>query len=258
MKPTVQEIYNIVNEIAPFEKAEPWDNVGLLVGSRENTVSNILCALDLTKEVVSEAERVGANLIITHHPVMFSPRKRLTEDDYEGRLLIEMIRKNINHIAAHTNYDVAKGGVNDILAKQLGLTEIRPAEGDEEGILRIGVIEPMPLSAFAGKVQNALQDVVRIYGNQDKIVRTVAVCGGSGGEYASIAYKAGADVYVTGEMRYHDSLNFSLEGHASLHAGHDATERIAIKPLSDGLQIRANELQYNVTVFLFNNMGVEQ
>ncbi len=258
MKPTVQNILEIVNEIAPFEKAEPWDNVGLLAGSKTNEVTGILCALDFTLDVLKKAEEIGANLIITHHPILFSAKKRLTEDDYEGRLLCEMIRKHINLIAAHTNYDVAEGGVNDVLAKQLGLQNIRTVENDEDGILRMGDTEPMSLGAFAEKVTESLGDVVRVYGNKEKIIRSVAVCGGSGGEYAKAAYNAGADAYVTGEMRYHDSLNFALEGYASLHAGHDATERIAIKPLSDGLQNRINELQYNLTVFLFNNMGVEQ
>lgn len=258
MKPTVQNILDIVNEIAPFEKAEPWDNVGILAGSKRNEVTGILCALDFTEEVLLEAEKLGANLIITHHPILFSAKKRLTEDDYEGRVLCALIRKNMNLIAAHTNYDVAEGGVNDILADHLNLKNIRPLDTDEDGILRMGEIEPMTLSEFSAKVSKALGDVVRVYGDKEKIIKTVAVCGGSGGEYAKAAFSAGADAYVTGEMRYHDSLNFALEGYATLHAGHDATERIAIKPLSDGLQNRLNELQYNLTVFLFNNMGVEQ
>ena len=258
MKATVTQIYDIINEIAPFEKAEAWDNVGLLAGSMKNEVTGILCALDFTEEVLLEAERLGANLIVTHHPILFAPRKRLTEDDYEGRVLCSLIRKNISLIAAHTNYDVASGGVNDILASALGLTNIRMVESDEDSILRIGDIEPIRLSDFRDKVSSILKDVVRMYGDGEKIIKTVAVCGGSGGEYAPIAYNSGADVYVTGEMRYHDSLNYALEGHASLHAGHDATERIAIKPLSHGLQNWINELKYNLTVFLFNNMGVEQ
>ena len=258
MKATVQQIYDIINEIAPFEKAEAWDNAGLLAGSMQKEVTGVLCALDFTEEVLLEAERLGANLIVTHHPILFTPRKRLTEDDYEGRVLCSLIRKNISLIAAHTNYDVASGGVNDILASALGLTNIRMVESDEDSILRIGDIEPIRLSDFRDKVSSMLKDVVRMYGDGEKIIKTVAVCGGSGGEYAPIAYNGGADVYVTGEMRYHDSLNFALEGHGSLHAGHDATERIAIKPLSHGLQNRINELKYDLTVFLFNNMGVEQ
>lgn len=258
MKPSVQDIYNIINEIAPFDKAEPWDNVGLLAGSKNSAVTGILCALDFTEDVLKKAEEVDANLIVTHHPILFSARKRLTEDDYEGRVLCAMIRKNINLIAAHTNYDVAQGGVNDVLAKHLGLSNIRTVETDEDGILRMGDTEPVSMSDFANKVSSALGDVVRIYGDREKMIKTVAVCGGSGGEYAACAFRAGADAYVTGEMRYHDSLNFALEGYATLHAGHDATERIAIKPLSDGLQNRVNELQYNLKVFLFNDMGVEQ
>ena len=249
MKPTVQMILDLVNEIAPFEKAEPWDNVGLLAGSRANEVTGVLCALDFTEEVLLEAAKRNANLIVTHHPILFSAKKRLTEDDYEGRLICKMIRKNMNLIAAHTNYDVAQGGVNDILAQTLGLKNVRMVENDEDGILRMGDIEPMTLSQFSSFVTCALKDVVRVYGDKEKMIKTVAVCGGSGGEYARCAFKAGADAYVTGEMRYHDALNFALEGYASLHAGHDATERIAIKPLSDGLQKRINELQYNLKVF---------
>jgi len=215
MKATVTQIYDIINEIAPFEKAEAWDNVGLLAGSMKNEVTGILCALDFTEEVLLEAERLGANLIVTHHPILFAPRKRLTEDDYEGRVLCSLIRKNISLIAAHTNYDAASGGVNDILASALGLTNIRMVESDEDSILRIGEIEPIRLSDFRDKVSSILKDVVRMYGDGEKIIKTVAVCGGSGGEYAPIAYNSGADVYVTGEMRYHDSLNFALEGHAS-------------------------------------------
>ena len=221
------------------------------LNAHENPTKEEVCS------VLKKAEEFGANLIITHHPILFSARKRLTEDDYEGRVLCELIRKNISLIAAHTNYDVAAGGVNDILSERLGLTNIRLVEGDEDEILRMGDIAPVKLSAFCKHVESALKDVVRVYGDPEKMIKTVAVCGGSGGEYAKIAYRAGADAYVTGEMRYHDSLNFALEGYASLHAGHDATERIAIKPLSDGLQKRINELQYNLTVFLFNNMGVE-
>lgn len=245
----VKDILSIVNEIAPFEKAEPWDNVGLLLGSLENEVTNIVCALDLTREVLSSAIEKGANLIITHHPILFSGRKRLTEDDYEGRLLCEMIRNHMNLIAAHTNYDVAEGGVNDCLARALGLTNVTSIEADEAQILRIGDIAPMTLRAFSDAAASALTDVIRVYGESDRMIRRVAVCGGAGGEYASVALKAGADCYLTGEMRYHDSIDLMHEGLATLHAGHDATERIAINPLKEGLQNRLNAIQYNLKVF---------
>lgn len=253
---TVNEVFGWVNEIAPFETAEKWDNVGLLCGSGEREVSAILCALDLNRAVLAEAEALGANLIVTHHPILFSGRKNLCEDEAEGRLLCDMVRANINLIAAHTNYDAAAGGVNDCLAQALGLTEIERVEGDEEGFMRLGNVKKQTLKDFAAFVTRALGDVVRVYGDRDKIVSRVALVGGAGGEFAEMARAAGADVYVTGEMRYHDSIDLAEKGLATLHCGHDATERIAIKPLANGLQIRANAVQYNVNVYVSKNMGV--
>lgn len=251
----ISEIFAMVNEIAPFETAEPWDNVGLLTGRMENEVTGVLCALDVTDSLIEEAVRLGANTIVSHHPIMFSARKNLREDNYEAKMLCRIIRERINIIAAHTNYDKAMGGVNDCLAKELNIYNVRSVEGDEEGILRIGDIDTMRLGEFSDMVSNVLGDVVRVYGDRQKAIRRVAVCGGSGGEYASLAQKAGADAYVTGEMRYHDSMDLMQIGFATLHAGHDATERIAVKPLATGLQKRINALQYNVKVFL-SNMGV--
>lgn len=253
----VRDVYSWMNEIAPFETAEKWDNSGLLCGSCENEVKGILCALDLNETVLEEAVSKGANLIVTHHPILFSGRKNLCEDSAEGKLICRLVRENMNLIAAHTNYDKAAGGVNDCLAKALGLENVGPVPGDEEGYMRIGDHKPIVLSAFAEEVTNALGDVVRVYGDRDKIVRRVALCGGAGGEFAHLALSAGADAYVTGEMRYHDSIDLAAEGLCSLHCGHDATERIAVKPLADGLQNRANELQYHVNVYVNSNMGVE-
>ena len=251
----VRDVYQWIHEIAPFDTAEKWDNSGLLCGSAENEVTGIFCELDLTHAVLDEAAQRGANLIVTHHPILFSGRKNLCEDSAEGKLLCRLVRMNMNLIAAHTNYDKAENGVNCCLARALGVTNIAPIPEDADGYLRIGDHAPVTLAVFAEEVTNALGDVVRVYGDRDKIVRRVALCGGAGGEFAPIALRAGADVYVTGEMRYHDSVDLAAEGLASLHCGHDATERIAIKPLAEGLQNRINELQYHV--YVNSNMGVE-
>jgi len=254
----VSDVLAILNDIAPFDKAEPWDNSGLLAGSKFNTVTNILCALDFSKDVLEEAVRMNANLIVTHHPILFSGRKNLVEDDYEGALLCDLIRKNISLIAVHTNYDIADGGVSDCLARHLLLKNIRTPECSEEGYVRIGETEcEITLGEFENRVASYLGDAVRVYGDRNKKIRTVCVCGGSGGEFAKTALKAGADVFVTGEMRYHDSFDLMHMGLATIHAGHDATERIALKPLRDGLQNRIDAVQYNVKVFL-SDMGVEK
>jgi len=253
---TVKTVLDWMNEIAPFEKAEKWDNSGLLCGSRNREVIGILCALDFSRAVLEEAISLGANLIVTHHPILFGGRKSLCEDEVEGKLLCDMVRANMSLIAAHTNYDAVQGGVNDCLAETLGLTEITGVEGDEEGYMRIGNIKPVALRDFAAFVTETLGDVVRVYGDRDKIIRRVAMVGGSGGEFARMAMNAGADAYITGEMRYHDSIDLAAEGLATLHCGHDATERIAIKPLANGLQNRLDAVQYNVKVYVSKNMGV--
>ncbi|MBQ3080366.1 MAG: Nif3-like dinuclear metal center hexameric protein [Clostridia bacterium] len=255
MTAKVKDVFHWVNDIAPFETAEKWDNSGLLMGKKDNEVTNIICALDVNERVIEEAEKLNANTIVSHHPIMFSGRKNLREDDAEGRLLCRLVRGGYNVISAHTNYDKALGGVNDCLAQALGIDNPEKIEGDEEEIVRIGNIAPVTLDEFSKNVEKALGDVVRVYGDRNKMIRRVAVCGGSGGEYAYMALRAGADAYVTGEMRYHDSIDLSWEGLSTLHAGHDATERIAIKPLANGLQNRADALQYNLKVFLVS-MGV--
>ena len=253
----VEDVYGWVDEIAPFEKAESWDNVGLLSGSMENEVQAIYCALELNDEVLDAALQKGCNLIVTHHPILFGGRKNLCEDTAEGRLLCRLVRAHMNLIAAHTNYDVAVGGVNDCLAAVLGLSNVQCVDGDEEAILRIGDVEPMTAAAFAARVTERLGDVVRVYGDRQKLVRRVALVGGAGGEYAQLALRAGADAYVTGEMRYHDSVSLAAEGLVTMQAGHDSTEQIAVKPLRNGLQMRANALQYNVKVYA-NDLGVEE
>ncbi len=255
--PTVGQVLGWINEIAPFEHAEKWDNSGLLCGSASNEVDKVLFALDMNEHVLDKALEIGAQLIVIHHPILFSGRKTLCEDDTEGKMLCRMVRSKLSLIAAHTNYDVAVGGVNDILAKELGLYNIKADESDEMPLIRIGDIKPVSLKEFAKTITDALGDVVRVYGQADSIIKRVAVCGGAGGEYAQLALSMGADAYVTGEMRYHDSIDLAARGMATLHAGHDATERIAIKPLAEGLQKRADELQYNVEMCVID-MGVYQ
>ena len=125
---TVQNVYDFINERAPFDLQESFDNAGILVGHPDQEVHGIHVAMDVTGRVIDEAEAHGANLIITHHPMMFSARRRLVETDSETRLLCRLIRSNISLIAAHTNLDRAPGGINDVLAQLCGLTEITPTE----------------------------------------------------------------------------------------------------------------------------------
>jgi len=224
-------ILDALFEQMPRELAEDYDNVGLLAGSRKNTVKTVLCALDLNSRVVDEAVAIGAELIVTHHPILFRGRKNLCEDDPEGAMLVKLVRAGISLIAMHTNFDAAGNGVNDALAARLGLENITAHESG----MRIGDIMETTLASLAGDVENKLGGVVRRYGEPERTVSAVAVMGGSGGSYGGIALAAGADVFVTGEVSYHTALDLYDRGMCVLEAGHAATELPAVHLMAEKL-----------------------
>ena len=241
----VSDALAMLNELFPPEMAEDYDNVGLLCGHPDAEVRAILCALDLTEAVIDEAVRRGAQLIVTHHPILFHARKNLREDDPEGRLLAHLVRSRLSLVAAHTNYDNAPDGVNDQLAAALGLESVRPLENG----LRIGELpQEMSVRELTRWVKSALGAVVRPYAPGEMQIRRVAVCGGAGGSFYPLALAAGAQAYVTGEAHHHDALSAVSEGLILLEAGHYETEQIAIKSLAGRLQKAADALQYKITV----------
>lgn len=244
MSVTVGQILELLEKIAPVELAEEWDNVGLLVGSRDAKVDCVLCALDLNRSVLEEAIEKGAQMIVTHHPIMFRGRKNVREDDEEGRLICSMIRAGISLAAMHTNFDNVHPGVNDVLAEKLGLRNVRPMEHG----MCAGCTDAMTLGAFADVVRKCLGGSVRIYGDGEKIISKVAVLGGAGEDYVPQAIACGVDVFVTGEMGYHKGLDAVSEGLCVLEAGHAETENPAISMLAGGLQIASNSVQYKIRV----------
>ena len=244
MRVTVGDIAKVLETLAPRELAEEWDNPGLLAGSAGREVQRILLALDLRPHVIDEAASLGAELIVTHHPILFRGRKNLVEDDAEGALLCKLVRSECALIAVHTNFDSAERGVNDALAEKLGLREIQSLESG----MRLGSVNPTQFRELRATVGQRLGDVVRAYGDPAREIRRVAVLGGAGGGYWRIARKAGADAYVTGEIAYHLGLEAMDEGLCVMEAGHAATERPAIGLLKDGLQNALDALQWNVTV----------
>ncbi len=213
---TVQDILTYLDALAPFATAEAWDNIGLLVGSPATEVRGVVVALDVTPAAIEAAKAVGANLIVSHHPVIFSPLKALAADSLPHALAAA----GIAVISTHTNLDKAAGGVNDTLATLLGLKNVRPSE---DGMCRIGhVITPTEAAAFAAHVAATLDATVRTNGGSNRIV-TVAVCGGSGGDFIpALADKV--DAFVTGEVRHHEWLDANARGLTVIEAGHYATE----------------------------------
>lgn len=247
MAASVGQILALVNELAPMELAESYDNVGLLLGHPERRVGRVLAALDATPGVIEEARALDVQLLITHHPILFHARKNLREDDPEGELLCALVRSGLSLIAAHTNYDNAPVGVNDALAQALGLRRVEKLENG----LRMGELEaPVALGEWKVRVDEALLTNARLFASENRRIQRVAVCGGAGGEFWPLALAAGAQAYLTGEVKHHDALAAAQSGLALLEAGHMQTERIAMKQLVFGLQNRANELQYNIVFYV--------
>ena len=243
---TVKDLLKTLDAIAAFGLAEQWDNVGLMVGSPKQSVKGILVALDPTEELLTEAREMGADCIITHHPLIFHPLKVINTDEPLGRFLGRALEQRITVIGCHTNLDQAGGGVNDVLAASLGLENARPLvpAGDEPekipatGFGRIGrLADPLNAEAFIGYLCDFFKlPVLRVAGKLPEEVSTVAVCGGSGSDLAEKAYAEGAQVYITGEVKHSTARWAEAAGFCIIDAGHFATENPVVEALVEVLQ----------------------
>lgn len=248
----IAAICEFLERFAPSRLAEEWDNVGLLVGDRAAPVTSVMTCLTVTPASVREAIDQQANLIVTHHPFPFRATKRLTADNIEGRMLLELIGARISVYSPHTAFDSAAVGINHQLASGLGLTGINPLvekpwDEDESGLMsgnplmlgagRHGVLpQPEPLGNFLHRVKKFLGlSHVKFVGDMNRPVRSVAVACGSAGEFLSTAAGTGADCFVTGETSFHTCLEAESLGMALVLTGHFASERFAVVELADVL-----------------------
>ncbi len=240
-----------MESIAPKALAFAWDNPGLLIEPRGRELKTILVALDPLPEVALEAARIGADMLLTHHPMFMDGVKRLTREDPETRAAWILLSNGIGHFAAHTNLDEAPGGVGDALAERLGLIDVlRLSESEPAAApLRVGRLEaPETLAAFSRRVNAALGVDSRFVGEPESRVEKVAVCGGSGMSLLDEAVKAGADVYVTADIKHHQALDARARGIALVDATHEFSERVVLAPLINRLQERFDALQCIVTL----------
>ena len=220
-------IYGKLNSLAPFATQESWDNSGLLVGDPGAEVKTALVVLDITAEAVREAREIGAELIISHHPVIFHPLRRLTPDGAPYALA----RRGVAAICAHTNLDKASGGVNDTLAALLGLHEVQTTP---DGLCRIGELPaPLPPDKLAVLTAQRLHTDIRLCAGVREI-RRVGLCTGAGGEFAA-ALSGQVDAFITGEVRHHEWLQAAQDGVTLIEAGHYATEMPVTRTLYDWL-----------------------
>lgn len=236
MSVTVQEILRELTAFAPPELACSWDNVGLLVDAGR-PVTKVLTALDITADVVREAAAEGCELIVSHHPVIFDPMKRITAEDVPAMLL----QNGISGICMHTNLDATSGGVNDTLADLLGISrEDRRNFADNCG--RIGTVQQTTVAAIAGFCARTLHSGVK-YVDSGKPVTCLAEVSGGGGSYLQEAIDEGADCLVTGEAAHHIALLAKQKGVALVVAGHWGTEQGIADVLAARLHTAFPQLQ---------------
>ena len=229
----ISEILAEIDRLAPFATQMEFDNAGLLVGDGQREVSRVMICLDITPDIVAQAKNIGAQMIVSHHPVIFHPLKRLDSRDVAYLLA----REDIAAIAAHTNYDMAEFGVNYHLSKALGLQNLQRLAGDATPEAVFGELpREMAPEEFARMVKETLSagGVTLIDGG--KPIRKVGLCSGAGGEYIFAAAAAGIDAFVTGEMKHHEQLFAHSAGITAVVAGHHETEWLAMPPLCDVLQ----------------------
>lgn len=230
-----RDVVTFVEQIAPCELAEEWDNVGLLIGNREGKVEKIMLCMDITAASVEEALENKADMIISHHPVIFKSLNRLIEGEAKGSILYALIRNGINVYAAHTNLDFAVSGVNTHLAEALRLKDV---ETVGKGPGKSGVLDSkVTLFDFIKQVKISLEvPFVRVVGKADNGVHKIAVFSGSFDDDLEAVMQTQADVLVTGDLEYHTALDAREAGLCIIDAGHFNTERIALPGLATALK----------------------
>lgn len=230
------EIIKRLETLAPITYACEWDNPGLLAGRRNREVKRVFLALDATDEVVDEAVNQRADLLITHHPLIFRAMKKINDDDFIGRRVLKLIQNDISYYAMHTNFDVAPGCMADLAAERLKLTRCAPLEpvveedGEVYGIGKTGYLpKPMTLSELGAYVKNAFNlPFVTAYGLDEikEPVQFAAVSPGAGGSMVKQGVKAGAGVLITGDIGHHDGIDAVACGMAVIDAGHYGLEYV--------------------------------
>lgn len=229
----VAELVAAVERLAPPALAEEWDNVGLLVGRHNQPVRRLLVALELRDEVLGEAAELGCDAVLTHHPPIFPSLAAVTDDTHAADLVLRAAESRVAIVAAHTNLDAAAGGLNDVMAELLGLTStvpLRPAAIDPRvGLGRVGQTPArFTLEKLVQRAGEAFPGAPRRYvGDPGARVRTVACCTGSGASLLPDALAAGADAYVTSDLKYHDADR--APGLPLIALPHAHVERVAMK-----------------------------
>ena len=251
---TVADIMRVLDTLAPGYMKMDWDNVGLLCGSRKQTVTKVLVALDPFEEVCREAAQWGAELLLTHHPLIFRPVKAVTDETEVGRCIQLLCANGISAVAAHTNLDCAPEGVNHRLAQLLGLQDIQvisPSGVDEQGqpwgLMRMGQVSEQPLEGFLSLVKDTLGCRGLRYVSGGKPVCQVAVGGGACASELMDAVRAGCDTFVTSDVKYNNFWDARSCGINLIDAGHFHTENPVVPLIAERIAAAFPEIQVKIS-----------
>lgn len=234
----LKDIINIIEKNYPPVLAYEWDNSGFILGNRDNEIKKCIVTLDITDSVVDDAVKNGANLIISHHPIIFSGIKKINTDNNIGKILLRCASHNISLYAAHTNMDTAQNGINVKLAAIFNLADTVIIEPNSDykgcGLGVLGHISPISLCDFLGEVKDNLNTpFVKYSGFENQIISSVAIGSGSCADLIPAAKSLGADTIITGDIKYHTALDYSSYEFSIIDAGHFPTEQIVRDMFSD-------------------------
>jgi dinuclear metal center YbgI/SA1388 family protein len=252
-----KKVIEILEKQSPKSYACDWDNVGLLVGREDKEIQKIYIALDATDEAIEEAIANGADMLLTHHPMIFKGMKRVTQEDFIGRRIIRLIQNDMVYYAMHTNFDVM--GMADLAADYLGISDTRVleitsvSETGEEGIGRYGSLKKeMTVRECCEEVKQAFSlENVKVFGDLERKVKTAAISPGSGKSVISNALQAGVDVLITGDIDHHEGIDAVAQNMTVIDAGHYGVEHIFIPYMEQYLKREAKELEIAVQPLTF-------
>ncbi len=246
--PDLRSVVSVAHQLWPLSGAEDWDSPGLSAGNNDSEIRRILLAVDAVAATVDEANNVQADLLLTHHPLLFRGVSTVAEDTYKGHLIAELIRNRIALLACHTNADVVENGVSDVIAQRLGLVDSRPIQdptGSGVGIGRVGnLASPERLGDLARRIASILPATapgVRVAGDYSKLVSRIALCGGAGDSLLGEKHVLSADVFITSDLRHHPAqesreLSFLGGGPALVDVSHWASEWLWLDTAAEQLR----------------------
>lgn len=235
-----RNIMKVIETTYPKHAALEWDNVGLLVGRADKDVKKIYVALDATDEVIDKAITMEVDMLITHHPLLFSPLKQITDEHFIGGRVVKLLQHDISYYALHTNYDVL--GMAALSGEIMGLSDMEVLEVTDseqmKGIGRVGILpKEISLRECCELVKERFElDGVKVFGDMDKPIKRVAISPGSGKHMAELAVAKGADVFVTAEIGHHEGIDSVAQGMTIIDAGHYGLEHIFVKDVAGFLQ----------------------